>query len=243
MTSETYTRRHLPHWYVPGAVHFVTFRLAGAIPVHVLEALREDRARSLELDQAKDHDASYSATKAHGRFFERYDAYVDTHRDVAFLAVPEVAAMVRASLYHRHRTVFGLIAYCIMPNHVHALFQPLGEHAPHRGDRRPACHEPDASPAERRDEQSPLARIMQGLKSFTAHEANRILQRRGQFWQSESYDHWVRLDESLERIVDYINWNPVSAGRVKERHEWLWGSAHDRYVHDGSLSGLVALPE
>lgn len=84
---------------------------------------------------------------------------------------------------------------------------------------------------------------MQNLKSFTAHEANRILGRRGPFWQAESYDHWVREGENLERLVDYICWNPVNAGLVKEPHKWLWGSARDRYLHDGSSSGFVTLPE
>ena len=46
--GETITRRNLPHWYVPGAMHFVTHRLAGTIPAEVLFRLREQKRRRVE---------------------------------------------------------------------------------------------------------------------------------------------------------------------------------------------------
>jgi hypothetical protein len=48
MSSEVITRRNLPHWYVPTAFHFVTYRLAGTIPRHVLQTLRANRDLLLE---------------------------------------------------------------------------------------------------------------------------------------------------------------------------------------------------
>src|SRR5207247_9218850 len=65
------------------------------------------------------------------------------------------------------------------------------------------------------DARSPLASIMHSLKSYTASKINAILKRSGQFWQHESYDHWVRDDDELARIVEYIAWNPVKAKLVK----------------------------
>jgi len=56
--------------------------------------------------------------------------------------------------------------------------------------------------------------VVHSVNSFTAHGCNRLLGRQGTFWQHESYDHWVRDDGELERIVDYIAWNPVKAGLV-----------------------------
>ena len=53
---------------------------------------------------------------------------------------------------------------------------------------------------------------MHSLKSYTANEANKLLRRTGQFWQHESYDHWVRDEDEMERIVAYINANAVKAG-------------------------------
>jgi 2'-5' RNA ligase len=39
ISGEVVTRRNLPHWYVPNAFHFITFRLAGTIPREKLEEL------------------------------------------------------------------------------------------------------------------------------------------------------------------------------------------------------------
>jgi hypothetical protein len=36
-------RRSLPHWYVPGAAHFVTYRLAGTLPANVVQALKDKK--------------------------------------------------------------------------------------------------------------------------------------------------------------------------------------------------------
>ena len=64
------------------------------------------------------------------------------------------------------------------------------------------------------------------MKSFTAHEANKILGRTGKrFWQEESFDHWIRKAEEFERTANYIEWNPVSAGLVRRPEDWPWSSA------------------
>ncbi|HCA80801.1 MAG TPA: hypothetical protein DEP53_13820 [Bacteroidetes bacterium] len=63
---------------------------------------------------------------------------------------------------------------------------------------------------------------MQSLKRHTAREANKILGRRGAFWQDESYDHVIRNSEELERIVLYVLHNPVKAGFVKNWRDWKW---------------------
>lgn len=92
---------------------------------------------------------------------------------------------------------YELLAYCIMPNHVHLVFTV------------------------KRNDIS-LYRILQSLKRFTAREANKILQRSGAFWQHESYDHVVRNGRALTRIVHYILENPVKAGLVDSWEKWPW---------------------
>ena len=83
---------------------------------------------------------------------------------------------------------------------------------------------------------------MHSLKSYTAHRANQLLQRTGAFWQRESYDHWVRDDDELERIVSYIARNPVTAGLCAEPHLWRYSSAFDRYQQDQSQSAVLWWP-
>ena len=98
----------------------------------------------------------------------------------------------------RERYFYDLRAWVIMPNHVHVLLEP----------------------------KVPLSIITRWLKGSTARQANEILGRTGNtFWQNESFDHWVRNDEELNRIVRYIEYNPVTAGLVKTPEDWAWSSA------------------
>jgi putative transposase len=72
----------------------------------------------------------------------------------------------------------------------------------------------------------PLATLTRRLKGYTARQANRILGRTGEaFWQTESYDHWVRSEQEWERIVRYIESNPVGAGLATRPEDHPWSSA------------------
>ena len=116
---------------------------------------------------------------------------------------PAVATMVIEAIEfgESRLKLYQLVAYVLMANHVHALWIP---HAP-------------------------LSRITHAIKSFTALEANQILGRRGKpFWQHESFDHWVRSETELRRIVRYIEYNPVRAGLVERVEIWPWSSATGR---------------
>jgi REP element-mobilizing transposase RayT len=96
---------------------------------------------------------------------------------------------------------YDLHSYVVMANHVHMLVTP----------------------------QTPPPRFMQALKGFTAREANKLLNRAGeQFWQRESYDHWVRDDEQFRKIVRYIEENPVKAGLVAQPEDYRWSGAYGR---------------
>jgi REP element-mobilizing transposase RayT len=62
------------------------------------------------------------------------------------------------------------------------------------------------------------------------------LGRRGRFWQQESYDHWARDEDELERIIRYVEQNPVKAGLVAKAEDWPFSSARDRMIQ-GLLFG------
>jgi putative DNA methylase len=232
--GEIITRRMLPHWYVPGAMHFVTYRLAGTIPVEVLRRLRAVKEEKLKRKPPSGQSLTQHRERVHKQFFAEYDKYLDQNCTINWLARPEIAALVRRSLYHHRGKMHHLLAYCVLPNHVHVLLQPVEPMD------EPQARTLVATGDEIADKLSPLAKVMQNLKGYTAHEANKLLGRKGQFWQHESYDHWVRDDEELERIVEYIAWNPVKAGLVTVPHEWYFGSAHDRLLHDGSKCGYLS---
>jgi REP element-mobilizing transposase RayT len=103
-----------------------------------------------------------------------------------------VARLVAGALTHFDGERYGLLAWCVMPNHVHAVFRPLEGFA--------------------------LSAILHSWKSFTASAANRVLGRKGEFWQAESYDHLVRDGDDLANQVRYVAQNPCKAGLA----EWPW---------------------
>jgi putative transposase len=110
-------------------------------------------------------------------------------------------AVLAGCLHERQDKLWDLLAFCIIPNHLHIVFTPLADAA---GNVRS------------------VTAIMQVLKGYTAHKANQILGRKGQFWQHESYDHWVRDADELSRIITYVVSNPVKAGLVSDWKQWPW---------------------
>jgi REP element-mobilizing transposase RayT len=64
--------------------------------------------------------------------------------------------------------------------------------------------------------------ILRKLKGSTARECNKLLNRTGPFWQHESYDHLVRNNHELNRIIEYILNNPVKASFCSTPQDWNW---------------------
>jgi type I restriction enzyme R subunit/putative DNA methylase len=111
-----------------------------------------------------------------------------------------IASLVSESILsgENQRHWYELDAWVVMPNHVHMLILP----------------------------QVPVPTITRWLKSWTGRQANQLLGRAGQpFWQDESYDHWVRNMKQRDRIIRYIEENPVSAGLAGSAELWPWSSA------------------
>ncbi len=231
---------------MPGAPDFVAYRLYGTLPHSLLDELRAQKESLLKQRPENGCTRAQHRARVHKRLFAVYDGWLDRTSDIRWLAEPRVAAMIRANLYHHHAVKYHLIAYCIMPNHVHVVLQPIektdrGAGGSPAGETRQASrlHHGETGVGEQEDGDSPLASIMHSLKSYTAHEANKFLKRSGAFWQSESYDHWIRDDDELERVVDYIAGNPVKARLAAAPHDWFFSSSHDRFLADGEQCGWL----
>ena len=112
-----------------------------------------------------------------------------------------IAALVAGAIRHFDQDRYDLLAFCIMPNHVHLVLTPLSKDT---------------------GEHWSLARILHSIKGYSANRANRILGRSGAFWQHESYDHYARDTGELERIIAYVVQNPAKAGLTDEWTAWPW---------------------
>ena len=70
---------------------------------------------------------------------------------------------------------------------------------------------------------------MRLLKGSTSRKCNLFLNKQGTFWQAESYDHFVRDREELQRIISYILYNPVKAKLCNEIKDWKWTYIKEEY--------------
>src|ERR1700677_1291249 len=96
------------------------------------------------------------------------------------------------------RHFYQLRAWVIMPNHVPVLLLP----------------------------KMSLPVIMRWLKGSTARAANLILGRTGEaFWQDESFDHRVRDEAELDRLVQLCGVQPGKRRPGGQSHAWPWSSA------------------
>jgi putative transposase len=232
MSAEIVTRRRLMHWYQPGYAHFITYRLAGTIPDFKLREWRHERAELIRQAGSLPYDLRTARrSEIERQFFKRYDDLLDQSPAVKWLADGRVASIVRDNLYHHNGEKYQLLAYCVMPNHVHVLLQAFQIDVAGQGSQ--------ATSDEVADSIGPLGSTMHSLKNYAANKANELLGRQGPFWQHESYEHWVRDLDELERIVDYIRANPVRAGLCDKPTDWQFSSAHDRFQKDGSDCALV----
>jgi REP element-mobilizing transposase RayT len=209
----TYYRRHLPHYHLPNAVYFVTFCLAGSLPrVRVLELAEEHRSvistNKGELPRSRANEGPATSYLQNLEWLDK--VLHEAIQNARWLSDPRVAEIVSQALKIRDAKEYGLVAYTIMPNHVHVVFG-IGDHGffEHKGQ------------IDNLSYKSP-ARIIGSLKRYTAKESNLILGRKGAFWQDESYDHVVRNGKELDTIVSYVLNNPVRAGFVKEWQNWKW---------------------
>ena len=73
-----------------------------------------------------------------------------------------------------------------------------------------------------------LVEIMHSLKSYTASEANKMLGRRGRFWQKEYFDRYIRNARHFAKVVANIENNPVRARLCEKAEDWPFSSASFR---------------
>jgi hypothetical protein len=160
-------RRNLPHFQPPGANFFVTFRLTGSLPQHVVRQWRLERQWLEQLAQT--NVAHYEQVK--GEFervwFMKFESLLDgAATGPVWLKDERVASSVAESLHYRHGKAYRLDAFTIMPNHVHTVIKPLPIDQGERLDLQTVNVKNDQQVDE--IECQSLSAVMQSLKGYTA---------------------------------------------------------------------------
>jgi len=213
-----HSRGYLPHCDAGGLIQHITFHLADSLPKSALENLERSIAEMPDDEKKRQRR-------------QRYQTLLDAGHGDCVLRKPEMAKTVEDALLHFDGERYRLLAWVIMPNHVHVLIEPL----------------PGFS----------VARILQSWKSWTARRINLMMSaapedpecragaRRSQgrpsqgrpsrgrrsraLWQRDYWDRFIRNERHLVTAIQYIEENPVAAGLAGAAEAWPWGSARHRH--------------
>jgi putative transposase len=177
-------RGYLPHCDKPGLVQFVTLRLVDSMPT----SRHDEWEHLLKIEDARERR-------------NQLELYLDRGVGSCWFRGARVAETFEFVMFAHHEKFYDLRAWCVMPNHVHALIYVWDW---------------------------PLAKLLQAWKSITAIQCNRILKRTGSFWQREYWDTFMRDDEQERKAVHYIENNPVKARLCRAPEEWKFSSARFR---------------
>ena len=110
-----------------------------------------------------------------------------------FSNVRAAAAACDVLREHALATAMLVYAYCVMPDHVHLVLGP--------------------------SESCDIVTFVGQFKNL-AQRALWELGVRGKVWQRSFFDHFLRADEQVGTVVDYVLDNPVRAGLVASRYEY-----------------------
>jgi REP element-mobilizing transposase RayT len=193
-------RGRLPHWEKDSATYFITFRLADSLPKSVLDQIESERQAIVKTANQLHRDLSPDERRKIQRLSTPViERFLDSGAGACHLQVPTIADEVVHALRHFDEKRYRLLAWCVMPNHVHVVARLFPGQT--------------------------LATVVHSWKSYTAKQANRALDSRGIFWQREYYDHLIRSGAEFDRAIRYVGENPAKA-KLKN-WKWVWMCGRD----------------
>lgn len=158
--------KHLPHVDIIGYYQFITFRTFDSTDDFLKRLSLQDKPnnkKQLEIDNYLD--------------FSQKGAYLN---DDILIAMNEF-------LKNKNNDLYDLIAFAIMPNHIHILIKPLDK----------------------------LSLVIQSIKGSSAKMINDILKQRGKFWANDYYDKTIRDENHFNTVYNYIKNNPLKLGEAE----------------------------
>jgi REP element-mobilizing transposase RayT len=178
----------LPHWRNSDSVYHVVYRLADSLPAKVVREWRIERDALVKRKFASEADRDRLKQLSSTKI----DSALDRAHGECLMSNPKVAEIVHAGILHFNEERYRLHASAVMPNHVHLVIQPFGENS--------------------------LSSVVHSMKSYSAHQINKLLGKSGRVWQQEYFDHLIRSEASYLRSIQYVCENPIKAGL----DNWPW---------------------
>lgn len=211
-------RGYMPHVDGEELIQHVSYHLADSMAQEALEQM------SAELK-------SLPPMLRDAQKEKRIAAYIDAGYGSCVLRVPEIAEMVQNAFLLFHGERYHLHAWCVMPNHVHVLFQVkagwtmskiVASWKSYTG--RKISEYVKRATLERGE---PTVGFV-GLQPGKVNEAKLELgepRKTSPIWHREYWDRYIRDHAHYVNVVKYIHENPVKAKLVANASDWKWSSA------------------
>lgn len=194
-----HSRGYMPHFDSNDVIQHVSFHLADSLPKEAVERI---------LVELQDLEPERQGAEKR----RRLEALVDSGYGICWLRRPDCAEIVQSSLLHFDGERYRMIAWVVMPNHVHALFQTLNGWS--------------------------MNDVVGGWKTFTANAIGQCVRQpnepRPHVWHPEFWDRFIRDETHFANVMSYIHNNPVKAGLVSHPEHWLWSSANPGNAYPGN---------
>jgi REP element-mobilizing transposase RayT len=153
---------NLPHISMQGYYQFVTFRTYDSIDDYLLKLQNSGESNSVKQ--------------------QKIDSYLDNSKNGAYL-FEDVLMELKRYILSQDKEIFDLVAFSIMPNHIHILFQ----------------------------EKIALDETIRVLKGGSSFVLNKLLNKKGSFWAKDYYDKLIRNEQHFEIVYKYIKYNALKA--------------------------------
>jgi putative transposase len=231
-TFRWHSRGYLPHFDGPELTQHVTFHLADSLPRKVVDRL-ENEILSMPVEK-RDVERRI-----------RVEAWMDSGYGSCILREPPVASLVQAALQFFDGQRYRLLAWVVMPNHVHVLFQPMTgwtvakivaswKKFTARGIRdylkTSRVYREIVDPGEEANQEIGGPRERASREPLWPGTANPLIGHDLKpVWHREYWDRFIRNDRHFRQAVEYIHQNPVKAGLAANVEDWPWSSASAMY--------------
>ncbi len=202
-------KKNLPHILPESGVFFVTFRMHNSLPLDLLVKLKSEYKNEIYLTKQSIKNSKILKSRLYDLYddyFRDFDALLDQYAGEFNLTENQnIGNIVKDALFYLDKKEYKLICFTVMPNHVHLIIYRL---------------------------KKPLFKIMQVLKGYTSREINKILNRKGKFWHTESYDNVIKNRNELAIKIKYVLNNPVKAGLTNHWKNWKYSYCNPKFLED-----------
>lgn len=138
------------------------------------------------------------------RFVESIKYYKKNIKDIHFARFLEMEQKTReAILDSKSDNKMRIIAYCLMPTHIHLILV--------------------------QDKDGAISKFMSDLLNSYTRYFNTKMGRKGPLWESRFKSIKVGKDEQLQHLTRYIHLNPVSINLVNKPEDWKY-SSYSEYI-------------